>query len=134
MMRFVRGPEYLEAIERLAARIDPAAWDAVVGVKRSGLFPAVFVSHRHELPFFTDSEVATIPEKYARVLVVDAVVNTGGTLERVRRRLLRAKKTVGTAVLYKENGSLYPVDVHLETATDLVHFFYERLRWTPGNT
>ena len=134
MMRYVRGPELLAALETLSGRIDPSGLQAVVGIKRSGLFPAVFLSHRLGLPMFVDAEVGEIPARLERVLLVDAVVRTGRSLERVRRRLLRRGKRVTTAVLYKENGSAHPVDHFLEVHTDLVHFFYERLRWTPSET
>ncbi|HZU95914.1 MAG TPA: phosphoribosyltransferase family protein, partial [Planctomycetota bacterium] len=101
------------------------------GIKRSGFFPAVYLSHQLGLPMFADAETSQIPERMGHVLLVDAVVNTGKTMERVKRRLLRAGKTVTTAVLYKENSSSYGVDRFLEVHTDLVHFFYERLPWPP---
>ena len=134
MMRYVRAPEYLAAIEKLATKLASAEADAVLGIKRSGLFPAVFLSHKLGLPMFADAEIDAIPKKLAHVLVVDAVANTGKTMERVRRRLLRAGKRVTTAVLYKENATPYEVDFFLETQSDLVHFFYERLRWEPRET
>jgi hypoxanthine phosphoribosyltransferase len=132
MMRYVRAPEYHAALERLAKKLEPVEVDCVLGIKRSGLFPAVFLSHRLGLPMFVDAEAGAIPKKHGRVLVVDAVVNSGRTLERLRRRLLRSGKAVVTAVLYKENQTSYPVDHFLETHEDLVHFFYERLRWEPA--
>jgi len=130
-MRYVRGPELLEALERLRELVKGVPADAVCGIKRSGFLPAVYLSHQLGLPMFADAEVGEIPEKLARVLLVDAVVNTGKTMERVKRRLMRAGKSVTTAVLYKENSSAYVVDFHLEVASDLVHFFYERLPWPP---
>jgi hypoxanthine phosphoribosyltransferase len=131
MMRYVRAPEYLSALDRLARRLEGQDFDAVLGVKRSGLFPAVYLSHRLGLPMFADAEAGAIPERLVRVLLVDSVVRTGRSLERVKRRLLRRGKRVTTAVLYKENSSEYAVDHFLESHTDLVHFFYERLRWEP---
>jgi adenine/guanine phosphoribosyltransferase-like PRPP-binding protein len=130
-MRYVRGPELLEALERFKEAVKDVPADAVCGIKRSGFFPAVYVSHQLGLPMFADAETGQIPERMARILLVDAVVNTGKTMERVKRRLLRGGKTVTTAVLYKENSSSYGVDRFLEVHTDLVHFFYERLPWPP---
>ena len=132
MMKYVREVEYLEALRRLASRLEGDRFDAVVGLKRSGLFPAVFLSHRLQLAMFASTEVGDIPEKFARVLVVDSVVNTGKSIAKVKRALLVAGKTVTTAVLYKENDSPYPVDEFLERYPALVHFFYERLAWEPG--
>ena len=131
MMRYVRGPEYLEALERLRDRLQGVRADAVVGIKRSGFFPAVFLSHQLGLPMFADAETDQIPPTLKTLLLVDAVARTGKTMERVKRRLLRAGKDVVTAVLYKENSSDYRVDHFLEVHTDLVHFFYERLPWPP---
>ncbi|MEZ0228757.1 MAG: hypothetical protein ACAI25_09045 [Planctomycetota bacterium] len=133
MMRYVRGPEFLSALERLRDLLKDVPADAVVGIKRSGYFPAVFLSHQLELPMFADVEADKIPEDLPRVLLVDSVARSGRTMERVKRRLLRAGKSVVTAVLYKENSTDYAVDHFLEVHTDLVHFFYERLRWTPAD-
>ncbi len=132
-MRYVRGPEFLSALERLRDLVKDVPADAVVGIKRSGFFPAVFLSHQLELPMFADGELDQIPDTLRRVLLVDSVARSGRTMERVKRRLLRAGKTVVTCVLYKENSTDYAVDHFLETHTDLVHFFYERLRWTPAD-
>lgn len=132
MMRYIRGPEFLAALERLAARIDAGTLDAVVGIKRSGLFPGVYLSHQLGRPFFADVEIDKIPAELPRVLLVDAVVRSGRTMERVRRRLLRLEKSVTTAVLYRERDTAYPVDHWLEAHDDLVHFFYEKLPWTPS--
>lgn len=131
MMRYVRGPEFLAALERLREAVKDARADAVVGIKRSGFFPAVYLSHQLGVPMFADAEVDEIPERLHRILLVDSVARSGRTMERVKRRLLRAKKDVVTAVLYKENATSYAVDHCLEVHTDLVHFFYERLPWTP---
>src|SRR5271170_1912868 len=105
MMRHVRGPEFLEALERLRDRLKDVPADAVCGIKRSGFFPAVYLSHQLGLPMFADAEVDEIPARLARVLLVDSVARSGKTMERVKRRLIRAGKTVTTAVLYKENSS-----------------------------
>ncbi len=131
-MRYVRAPEYLSALERLKDRVASAPAEAVCGIKRSGFFPAVFLSHQLGLPMFADAEIDVIPDSLRRVLLVDAVARSGRTMERVKRRLLRAGKEVTTAVLYMENGSAYQVDHFLEVHTDLVHFFYERLPWRPS--
>ncbi len=132
MMRYVRGPEFLAALERLRDPLKDVPLDAVVGIKRSGFFPAVFLSHQLGVPMFADAEVAQIPDELRRVLLVDAVARSGRTMDRVKRRLLRAGKEVVPAVLYKENSTDYAVDHFLEVHTDLVHFFYERLAWTPS--
>jgi hypoxanthine phosphoribosyltransferase len=133
MMRYVRGPEFIATLERLRDVLRNVPADAVCGIKRSGFFPAVYLSHQLGLPMFADAEIEQIPERLERILLVDSVARTGRTMEKVKRRLLRAGKDVVTAVLYKENASTYAVDHHLEVHSDLVHFFYERLAWTPAD-
>jgi hypoxanthine phosphoribosyltransferase len=64
--------------------------DSVVGIQRSGLFPAVFLSQQLNLPMFVASEFESFP--YPRLhapLVVDTVAWSGGTMRRVLRRLER---------------------------------------------
>ena len=131
-MRYVRGPEFLAALERLREKLRDVPTDAVCGIKRSGLFPAVYLSHQLGLPMFADAEIDEIPARLRLILLVDSVARSGRTMEKTKRRLLRAGKEVTTAVLYKENASDYAVDHHLEVHSDLVHFFYERLAWTPA--
>ncbi|MBI3726030.1 hypothetical protein HY251_19040 [bacterium] len=132
MMKLVRESDYVSALRELASRIGPSRADCVVGIKRSGLFPAVFLSHALTLPMFADGEIDAIPPSLGRVLLVDAVVRTGRSIDKVKRRLVRAGHSVQVAVLYKENASSYEVDFFLEAYPALVHFFYERLRWEPG--
>lgn len=130
-MRYVRGPEFLASLEALRDRVKSVPVDAVCGIKRSGFFPAVFLSHQLGIPMFADAEIPQIPDSIRRILLVDSVARSGRTMERVKRRLLRANKEVVTAVLFKENATDYAVDHFLEAHSDLVHFFYERLPWTP---
>jgi hypoxanthine phosphoribosyltransferase len=132
MMKWVGEAEYVQALRRLAAQVAGAQAHCVVGIKRSGLFPAVFLSHALTLPMFACAEIDAIPRELERVLLVDTVVRTGRSIEKPKRRLLRAGHAVTVAVLYRENGSDYPADHFLESYPALVHFFYERLRWEPG--
>lgn len=80
----------LPRLAELAAGL-PLKPDAVVGIKRSGLFPAVYLSHVFKLPMFTDGEAKVFPyPKFQFPLLVDATVWTGKSLRRAAARLERA--------------------------------------------
>ena len=75
MVRYVEG-------------MDPRP-DCVVGVIRSGLFPAVFLSHQLKLPFFCASDVGNIPVgRLHTPLICDTSCWSGGTVRRLQTRLL----------------------------------------------
>ncbi|MBN2083235.1 hypothetical protein JW859_13635 [bacterium] len=90
---FVTAERYLETVERfrgLFKTITPRP-DSVVGIKRSGLFPAVFLSHVFALPMFTDGEAKVFPyPKFARPVVVDLAVWSGGSMRHTYGRLARS--------------------------------------------
>ena len=90
---FVDAARYLALLEELATaarQLDPPV-DSVVGIKRSGLFPAVVLSHRLKLPFFTATEAKYFPyPRLAWPLVIDTVAWTGETIRRCQHRLERS--------------------------------------------
>jgi hypoxanthine phosphoribosyltransferase len=84
---------YLALIDALccAASVLEPRPDSIVGIKRSGLFPAVVLSHRLELPFFTGTEAKLFPHPRLQwPLIVDTVAWTGETLRRCQNRLARS--------------------------------------------
>jgi hypothetical protein len=86
----VRFIALIEALVDAAGKLDPAP-DSIVGIKRSGLFPAVVLSHKLALPFFTATEAKYFP--YPRLqwpLIIDTVAWTGETIRRCQHRLDRA--------------------------------------------
>jgi adenine/guanine phosphoribosyltransferase-like PRPP-binding protein len=85
--RFV---ELLEELRAAALQLNPRP-DAVVGIKRSGLFPAVYLSQQLKLPMFTDYEAQQFPyPRLALPLVVDTVAWSGGSLRHTLRQLQQA--------------------------------------------
>jgi hypothetical protein len=90
-----RGRYWLLLRELLdAARGLPHPIDSVVGIRRSGLFPAVYLSHQLSLPMFCDTEVRGMPvERLHLPLIVDSVVWTGRSVRRTLRRLRQAGGT-----------------------------------------
>jgi orotate phosphoribosyltransferase len=90
--RLVTPERYLELIEQLLARAAslPQAPDSVVGMKRSGLFPAVYLSEQLRLPMFANTELSGFPfPRLSRPLLVDTTAWTGGSLRRTIARLER---------------------------------------------
>jgi hypoxanthine phosphoribosyltransferase len=128
----VDAAQYLALIEELvdqAAGLCPPI-DSVVGIKRSGLFPAVVLSHRLELPFFTAAEARLFP--YPRLqwpLVVDTVAWTGETIRRCQHRLERSgvpAEHLRVLVMYARADPPSPVP-HLrwlKTTPSIPQFWY----------
>jgi len=99
------GPEqYMQLLQALldAARgLDPAP-QCVVGMKRSGLFPAVFLSHQLELPMLVQSELKGLKRgKFDCVLLVDTTAWKGNSLRKAALKLERAGcARIHTLVMY----------------------------------
>jgi hypoxanthine phosphoribosyltransferase len=122
----------LALVEQLCARaaaLRPAA-DSVVGIKRSGLFPAVVLSHRLKLPFFTATEAKYFPyPRLASPLIVDTVAWTGETIRRCQHRLERAgvpEERLRVLVMFARLDPPPPVPhLHwLETTARIPQFWY----------
>ncbi|MCC7479398.1 phosphoribosyltransferase [bacterium] len=89
----ISGPRYLELLDELArAAADlPLKPDAVIGIKRSGLFPAVYLSQVMHLPMFSDYEAQRFPwPRLSRPLIVDTVAWSGASIRRALRQLSAA--------------------------------------------
>ena len=128
---YVPVRRYLAALDSLldlVTGLDPAP-DAVVGIKRSGLFPAVYLSHRLELPMFTDSEARSLPyPRLSRPVVVDTAVWSGKSVRRTQARLQRCGvPEVPVAVIWARADPFPEVDGlhYLELNTRIMHFWYE---------
>lgn len=62
---YVSADTYLVLLHELAGYakgISPQP-DAIIGMKRSGLFPAVFLSQQLELPMLAESETKSFPQE-----------------------------------------------------------------------
>ncbi len=97
---------FLEAIDALAAAVARDGWrpDYVVGVGRGGLVPATWMSHAIGLPMlsidlsakladFCDDLLVKLAARAAagaRLLVVDDINDSGGTILHLRESLKRA--------------------------------------------
>lgn len=86
----VSAARYVELLDELAAVVRelPDRPDAVIGIKRSGLFPAVYLSEVLKMPMFTDYEAQKFPWPRLRSpLVVDTVAWSGGSVRHALRQL-----------------------------------------------
>ncbi|BBE00060.1 phosphoribosyltransferase [Sphingobium amiense] len=94
---------FLADVARLSARLDAGGWrpDYLVGIGRGGLVPAVHVSHRLNIPMLSvdySSKVAGFAAELlgkiaaqsaagARLLFIDDINDSGGTIADIRRLL-----------------------------------------------
>src|ERR1051325_11498899 len=106
---------YLALLNELAAAaqaLDPSP-DSIVGIARSGLFPAVVLSHRLAVPFLTAAEARSFPwPRLGWPLIVDTVAWTGETLRRCQHRLARCgvpREQLRVLVMFARAEPLPPV-------------------------
>ncbi len=86
----ISAERYLELLAELADAVGdlPQRPDAIIGIKRSGLFPAVYLSEVLQLPMFTDYEAQKFPwPRLSSPLVVDTVAWSGGSIRHALRQL-----------------------------------------------
>lgn len=91
---------FLADVQTLAGTIEAGDWapDILVGVGRGGLVPAVYLSHRLNRPMLSvdyssasaDAALADVAARSAagtRLLIVDDINDSGGTIAALRRLL-----------------------------------------------
>ena len=95
--------EFLAKVRVLSRKIGEGEWrpDFVIGVGRGGLVPAVYISHQLELPMLSIDHSAKVPgfadellgkvagmsAEGKRLLFVDDINDSGGTIEYIRTLL-----------------------------------------------
>ncbi|MFS0849916.1 phosphoribosyltransferase [Novosphingobium panipatense] len=95
--------DFLAKVRLLSRKISGGDWqpEFIIGVGRGGLVPAVFISHQLELPMLSIDHSAKVPgfadellRKVAgmsaegrRLLFVDDINDSGGTIEYIRNLL-----------------------------------------------
>jgi len=133
---FVTAERFTMLLDELVAAtrgLDPPP-DSVVGAKRSGLFPAVYLSYKLRLPMFTSGELPSFPAcRLAWPLVVDTMAWSGGGLRSLLNELERMGVGEPRALVMFARDPLPPVrGLHyLHTSDRIVHFWYE-LRERPA--
>jgi hypoxanthine phosphoribosyltransferase len=127
---YISRERYFELLDRLlglAHSLDPPP-DSVVGIKRSGLFPAVYLSQQLDLPMFVNTELAGFPyPRLSQPLVVDTSAWTGESIRRTLARLARRGVSEGRAAVMLARAEPSPAVPGLrwiETATHVPRFWY----------
>jgi hypoxanthine phosphoribosyltransferase len=122
--------DFLAKVRLMARRIAAGEWqpEFVIGVGRGGLIPAVYISHQLELPMlsidhsskmpgFADELLAKVAGMTAdgrRMLFVDDINDSGGTIEYIRNLLQVQGCEAGNlrfAVVINNSRSRSKVDV-----------------------
>jgi len=90
------------AVDRLCTNIRNSGIElnAVYGLARGGLVPAVMISHRLKLPFMG---VEDGNKDYHRILLVDDICDTGDTL----KRFIEYPDEIITATIHYKSSSVY---------------------------
>lgn len=126
ILHSITHDDMLTAVQALAHAVEAGDWrpDMLVGIGRGGLVPAVYLSHRLNLPMLsvdysstaTDAALTDIAGRSAsgtRLLIVDDINDSGGTIAQLRQRLADAggnAAQVRFAVLLNNSRSGEAVD------------------------
>jgi uncharacterized protein len=100
---YIQYDDFLGTVRSLSRQVAGSGWkpDFIIGIGRGGLAPAVYISHELNLPMlsvdhssrvpgFADDLLATLAAKSAqstRLLFVDDINDSGGTIEYIRKLL-----------------------------------------------
>ncbi|MET0371073.1 MAG: phosphoribosyltransferase domain-containing protein [Sphingobium sp.] len=103
---YIAHDDFLADCRASAGMLRTSGWqpDFVVGIGRGGLVPAVYISHQLQLPMlsidhsskvpgFAEELLGKVAEKSAagtKLLFVDDINDSGGTIETIRRLLAEA--------------------------------------------
>lgn len=71
--------QYIEALI-YSVKLSGERFDAIIGIPRGGLIPAVFLSHALKVPMVTNLDTVHSGQK---ILIVDEICDTGKTLMKV---------------------------------------------------
>jgi len=125
--------EFLAKVRLLSRQVVESGWipEFVIGVGRGGLVPAVYISHQLDLPMlsidhsskvpgFADellAKVAGMSASGKRLLFVDDINDSGGTIEYIRSLLGDngcEQDNLRFAVLINNSGSRATVDLWVD--------------------
>ena len=108
--RYLNWNDVDRAINRLVASINSSEikLDAVGGLPRGGLIPAVLLSHRLSIPFVSQANIASIT---GNILIVDDICDSGKTLKK-----FKFEENVYTATLHWKQSAEYQPNYFWEIA------------------
>ncbi|MGN6270056.1 MAG: phosphoribosyltransferase [Sphingomonas sp.] len=133
---FTRIPhdDYVAQVLALAEQIGADPWQPsfIIGIGRGGLAPAVYLSHATGLPMLSVDHSSEVPDfadaplvrlaartrEGERLLFLDDINDTGGTIAKLRRALIDAGAIAGNvrfATLIDNKGSSQRVDYRART-------------------
>ena len=117
--RFLDWKLIEEAVESLALDIEKSDFDyqAVTGLPRGGLVPAVMLSHRLSVPFFFNDDNS---DQYTNFILVDDICDSGKTLEKYSNY----KDNIKTATIHYKLTACYEPDFWYEIASDVEWLVY----------
>jgi hypoxanthine phosphoribosyltransferase len=120
--RFIQWRDIEDAIERLAINITNSQYEiaAVGGLPRGGLIPAVMLSHKLNIPFVSQANIAGAT---GNILIVDDICDSGKTLKR-----FKFEENVYTAALYYKSTAEYEPHFwwRLASINEWINFPWER--------
>lgn len=127
---YVAAERYVDLLAQLreATRALNPAPDSLVGMKRSGLFLAVYLSHQLNLPMFTSGELDSFPTgRLKRPLLVDTMAWSGGALRAALAQFERLGISEARALVLfaRQPPPEVPHFSYLATCERIVHFWYE---------
>jgi len=99
--RFISWRDVEDAVERLSINITNSNIEiaAVGGLPRGGLIPAVMLSHKMNIPFVSQANIAGVT---GNILIVDDICDSGKTLKR-----FKFEENVYTATLHYKSTAEY---------------------------
>lgn len=122
--------DFLAKVRQLSRQVQQGAWqpEFIIGLGRGGLVPAVYISHQLSLPMlsidhsskipgFADellAKVAAMSADGTRMLFVDDINDTGGTIDYIRSQLSQGgcdHANLRFAVVINNKSSKVEVDV-----------------------
>ena len=108
--RFLNWNDIDRAINRLVASIDSSKvkLDAIGGLPRGGLTPAVILSHRLSIPFISQANISNIT---GNILIVDDICDSGKTLSK-----FKFEENIYTATLHWKQSAEYQPNYFWEIA------------------
>ena len=108
--RYLSWNDIDRAISRIVASINSSEVkiNAVGGLPRGGLIPAVMLSHRLSIPFVSQAQIQTT---IGNILIVDDICDSGKTLKR-----FKFEENIYTATLHWKQSSEYQPNYFWEIA------------------
>ena len=134
LRRIISWSDYDELVSSIASQLGDWEPDAIVGLTRGGLIPAVQFSHMFNVKLYTlnislrDGKAPSTKfnwkqlEKYSRVLIIDDINDSGATLREVHNQFYtRAYMNPKFATLLSKRSSVMEVDYageHINTSKE----------------